>query len=42
VDIQIEVGKEEAKRVWEKTLAAMPDDYDFVIRTYTDGFPKGS
>ena len=23
-------------------MKAMPDKYDFVIRTYNDGFPKGS
>jgi hypothetical protein len=42
IDEQIVIGKEDAKRVWEKTLASMPDEYDFVIRTYSDGFPKGS
>jgi hypothetical protein len=36
------MGKDEARKVWEKTLASMPDTYDFVIRTYSDGFPKGS
>jgi hypothetical protein len=36
------VPREEAQRIWEKTLAAMPDKYNFVIRTYNDGFPKGS
>lgn len=39
---QIEIGASEAQRLWEKTLAAVPDEFDFVIRTYNDGFPKGS
>jgi len=42
IDEQYQIDKESARKNWEKTLAAMPDNYDFVIRTYCDGFPKGS
>ena len=41
-DEQIKMDNDAARKVWEKTLKQFPDDYDFVIRTYSDGFPKGS
>jgi hypothetical protein len=34
--------KEEAAKRWEINIANVPDDYNFVLRTYNDGFPKGS
>ncbi len=42
IDEQVKMEKNDAKKVWEKTLAQFPDEFDFVIRTYSDGFPKGS
>lgn len=39
---EVKVTAEDARKVWEKTLKEVPEKYDFVIRTYSDGFPKGS
>ena len=39
---QIVLSKEDAARVWAGTIANVPEEYDFVIRTYGDGFPKGA
>lgn len=33
---------EEAYNIWEKTVSQVPDDFNFIIRTYNDCFPKGS
>lgn len=29
--------KDEVFKIWEMTLANVPDQYDFIIRTYNDG-----
>ena len=34
--------KEQSYRVWDNLLKDVPEDYDFVIKTQTDTFPKGS
>ena len=41
-DDKIKISKDDAQKAWEKVLDEMPDKYNFVIRTYSDGFPKGS
>lgn len=40
--IEAPADKDEAKRIWEKSLVGMPDDYEFQIQTGKDVYPKGS
>ena len=34
--------KDESKAVWDKTFSNVDKEYDFVIRTGKQGYPKGS
>ena len=36
-DKQLEFSKEQVYKVWEDTLAIVPDDFNFAIKTYNDG-----
>lgn len=36
------LSKEESKKIWELTIKNVPDEYDFVVKTGRDTFPKGS
>ena len=29
--------KEEAKKIWDSSLNNVPDDYNFIIRSYNEG-----
>jgi hypothetical protein len=37
-----DVSKDESRRLWEAALKNVPDDYQFVITSQGDSFPKGS
>jgi len=49
--IEVPIGKEKGKHMltkdqhwnlWNATLKDVPKDYDFVIKSESDSFPKGS
>ena len=39
---KIELSKEQSYRVWDSLLRDVPTDYDFVITSNGERFPKGS
>lgn len=36
------MSNKEVLEIWERCVAQVPDDFNFIIRTYNEGFPKGS
>jgi hypothetical protein len=42
VEEKKQITKEQAYAVWDLLLKDVPEDYDFVITTQNECFPKGS